>query len=178
MLFALGPLRRCSRLTRRHETSRECHQIHVRKLGILGSSMLSPSAKDEIIGVAPSQSLLLVSRDRWPSRSAHVPNRYAAGLQDVRIVTRHMDGTLNDGTTGAAGGCRPEARARHEVRSIERPREASACERSCSHSDLYQVAVRLVCLEPRMESAKAVTISTMVPLVWQETASVRRAEGM
>ena len=41
-------------------------------------------------------------------RSAHVPNRFAAGLQDARLVTRHIDDGLNDGTTGVAGDCRPE----------------------------------------------------------------------
>ena len=44
-----------------------CYPMHERELGILGSSMLSPRAKDEMIRIAPSQSSLSVSRDGWSS---------------------------------------------------------------------------------------------------------------
>ena len=64
----------------------------------------------DAIGIAPSQSSL--SR-RMVIRSTHVPNRCTAGLQDVRLVTRHINADLHDGTTGVAGNCRPEECARH-----------------------------------------------------------------
>ena len=72
--------------------------------------------------------------------SAHVPNRCcAAGLQDVRLITRHIDGGINAGTTGVAGDCRPEECARHRCERSEAPQEASAREGLRSRSDMYRV---------------------------------------
>ena len=51
-------------------------------------------------------------------RSAHVPKRCAAGLQDVRISNRYFGTALDDGATAVAGHGRTEAFTRHEVRSI------------------------------------------------------------
>ena len=67
MLFARGPVRRCSRQSRMHETKVRCRPMHTCELGILSWSMLSPRAKSEMIGIAPSQSSVLVSRDGWSS---------------------------------------------------------------------------------------------------------------
>ena len=100
----------------------------------------------DAIGIAPSQSSL--SR-RMVIRSAHVPNRFAAGLQGVRLVTRHIDDDPNDGTTGVAGDCRPEECARHRCERSEAAREASAREGSRSRSDMYRVALRLLCITSR-----------------------------
>ena len=101
----------------------------------------------DAIGIAPSQSSL----SRWMViRSTHVPNRCAAGLQDVGLVTRHIDGDLNSGTTGVAGDCRPEECARQRSERSEAPLEASAREGSRSRSDMYRVALRLLCITSRI----------------------------
>ena len=86
--------------------------------GILGSSRDTASAPRGRTEIELSQSTASVEPDREPSRSAHVPNRCAAGLQDVRIGDMHIDGALNDGASGVAGDGRPEACTRHEVRAI------------------------------------------------------------
>ena len=67
MVFARGPVRRLSRQSRMHETNVRCSPMRARELGILCLSMLSPRAKDKMIGIAPSQSSLSVRRDGWPS---------------------------------------------------------------------------------------------------------------
>ena len=91
-----------------------CYPMHERELGILGSSMLSPRVKDEMIRIAPSQSSLSVSRDGWSS----APPMFR---------------------TAAA-----------------RP------------------ACKMLGLSPGISMA----ISTMAPLVWQEIADLRNAQGI
>ena len=76
--------------------------------GILGSSRDTASAPRGRTEIELSQSTASVEPDREPSRSAHVPNRCVAGLQDVRIGYKHIDGALNDGASGVAGDGRPE----------------------------------------------------------------------
>ena len=71
--------------------------------GILGSSRDTASAPRGRTEIELAQSTASVEPDREPSRSAHVPNRCVAGLQDVRIGDRHIDGALNDGASGVAG---------------------------------------------------------------------------
>ena len=86
--------------------------MHAHELGILSLSMLSPRAKDEMIGIAPSQSSVLVSRDGWSS---------------------------------APPMCR--------------------------------TALRPACKVLGLSLGISMTIPTMVPLVWQETADLRNAQG-
>ena len=86
--------------------------MHAHELGILSLSMLSPRAKDEMIGIAPSQSSVLGSRDGWSS---------------------------------APPMCR--------------------------------TAVRPACKVLGLSLGISMTISTMVPLVWQETADLRKRMG-
>ena len=76
--------------------------------GIMGFSRVAASAPRGRTEIELSQSTASVEPDREPSRSAHVPNRCVAGLQDVRIGDRHIDGVLNDGASGVAGDGRPE----------------------------------------------------------------------
>ena len=86
--------------------------------GILCFSREADSAPSGRTEIELSQSTVSVERDREPSRSAHVPKRCAAGMGDVRIVDRQFGGASDDGATAVVGDGRPEACARHEVRSI------------------------------------------------------------
>ena len=90
-----------------------CYPIHERELGILGSSMLSPRAKSEMIRIAPSQSSLSVSRDGWSSAPP-----------------------------------------------------------------MFRTAARPACKMLGLSLGISMTISTMAPLVWQETADMRNAQSV
>ena len=90
-----------------------CYPMHERELGILGSSMLSPRAKDEMIRIAPSQSSLSVSRDGWSSAPP-----------------------------------------------------------------MFRTTVRPACKMLGLPLGISMTVSTMAPLAWQETADMRNAQGI
>ena len=150
MVFARGPLRRRSRQPRMHETNVTCSPTHTRQLGILGSSMLSPRAKDEMIGIAPSESSLSASRDGWSSappmcRTAVRPVCKMLGLSlGISMPLSTMVPLVWQETADLrrTQGTRCER--------SEAPREASAREGSRSRSDLYRVALRLLCMTSRL----------------------------
>ena len=98
--------------------------------GILGSSRDTASAPRGRTEVELSQSTASVEPDREPSRSAHVPNRCAAGLQDVRIAGIGISmalSTMVPVVWQETAGLRRAQGMRCE--RSEHPREAAACER-------------------------------------------------
>ena len=127
-----------------------CYPMHERELGILGSSMLSPRAKDEMIRIAPSQSSLSVSRDGWSSappmfRTAARPACKMLGLSlGIPMAVSTMAPLVWQETADLrnAQGIQCER--------SEAPLEASAREGSRSRSDMYRVALRLLCITSRI----------------------------
>ena len=101
--------------------------------GILGSSRDTASAPRGRTEIELSQSTASVEPDREPSRSAHVPNRCAADLQDVRIGDRHIDDALNDGASGVAGdglqrrggGASPSSGGSGQVKKVKAGKEGA-----------------------------------------------------
>ena len=124
--------------------------MHAHELGILSLSMLSPRAKDEMIGIAPSQSSVLVSRDGWSSappmcRTALRPACKMLGLSlGISMTISTMVPLVWQETADLrnAQGIQCER--------SEAAREASPCEGSRSCSDMYRVALRLLCITSRI----------------------------
>ena len=123
-----------------------CYPMHERELGILGSSMLSPRAKDEMIRIAPSQSSLSVSHDGWSSappmfRTAVRPACKMLGISMALSTMAPLVWQETADLRNAQG---------IQCERSEAAREASPCEGSRSCSDMYRVALRLLCITSRI----------------------------
>ena len=123
--------------------------MYAHELGILGLSILSPRAKDEMIGIAPSQSSVLVSRDGWSS----APPMCRTALRPACKVLGLSLGISMTVSTMAPLVWQETADLRNaqgiQCERSEAPLEASAREGSRSRSDMYRVALRLLCITSR-----------------------------
>ena len=108
----------------------------------------------------------------------HVPSCTAAVVHDLKDRVSYIDNDLDSGITGRAGGGRCETWSRQVMRSESRPLRARCRDGWSSAPPMCRTALRPACKMLGLSLGISMTIPTMVPLVWQETADLRNAQGI